>query len=88
MLFCCYSDEGYMRDSPNNVGGLMQLPGVRGLADVGYRVVAANRHRLPGYRRAAGAGVGYRVVAANRHRLPGGTPACAVDGASSVVPIS
>lgn len=31
--------------------------------------------------------LGYRLVAANRHRLPGGTPACAVDGATSVVPV-
>ncbi len=36
---------------------------------------------------AAVADLGYRFVAANRHRLPGGTPACAVDGAGSVVPI-
>jgi predicted DCC family thiol-disulfide oxidoreductase YuxK len=46
------------------VGALLAAPGVAGIASLGYRVVAANRHRLPG-----------------------GTPASAVDGASSVVPI-
>lgn len=46
------------------LGTLLQAPVVSGIADAGYRLVAANRHRLPG-----------------------GTPACAVDGASSVVPI-
>ena len=46
------------------LGALLQAPGVAGMAAIGYRLVAANRHRLPG-----------------------GTPACAVDGASSVVPI-
>jgi predicted DCC family thiol-disulfide oxidoreductase YuxK len=30
------------------IGWLIDLPGVRLLAAVGYRIVAANRHRLPG----------------------------------------
>jgi len=30
------------------IGRLLLLPGVRTVADLGYRLVAANRHRLPG----------------------------------------
>jgi predicted DCC family thiol-disulfide oxidoreductase YuxK len=30
------------------LGRVMLLPGVRRLAQLGYRIVAANRHRLPG----------------------------------------
>jgi predicted DCC family thiol-disulfide oxidoreductase YuxK len=30
------------------VGRTLLLPGVRGAAQAGYRIVAANRHRLPG----------------------------------------
>lgn len=30
------------------VAGLLRLPGVRAVTDVGYRWVADNRHRLPG----------------------------------------
>lgn len=41
--------------------------------------------RAPGVRIAAD--LVYRAVAANRHRLPGGTPACAIDGVSSALPI-
>jgi predicted DCC family thiol-disulfide oxidoreductase YuxK len=30
------------------VGAALRLPGVRGLAALGYRLIALNRHRLPG----------------------------------------
>ncbi len=40
---------------------------------------------LPGVR--TGARALYRAVARHRHRMPGGTPACALDGATSVAAV-
>lgn len=30
------------------IGGLLRAPGVRAVAEAGYRVIARNRHRIPG----------------------------------------
>lgn len=45
---CAYLLRRSSRRPWRLLGAALQLPGARCLAEVGYRLVAANRHRLPG----------------------------------------